>query len=567
MGIRGKVLVSFTLFIFVPYILLAGMVIGLFQHYIMQTLGQDTIGTLTAAASVIHRNIVERENDSMAIYYSGCIDYLEKNEKLTDQERKTLTGQLEAMKYANTGVLAAYIVTGTNTYHSGGDHSAVIASMKGKQDEILKAGGRCMWYTSNQYYRGPDKNLFIMARALNGKNRKNVGILYMLLSDRIVSDALGDLSEDYSTWYLTDSHGKILYASEPGHLGDSLNVDVIDPGKKQEYQTIQTEKGKEILASYNLMDVGWYSVCLIASSIMDKKILLVLLPFLLVSLTYFGFMILMYHSMQRHIFNPLELLKKNMDDYAQGQLQNSEFQVEGIQEFESLSIHYNNMKLRIADLMAAYREEQEEKTRQQIKTLTSQLTPHFIYNALNTIKWLAVLNQQDQIQNLTESLISIFMNAAKVDDGKYKLQDELELVKNYAVIQSARFMNFNLKLDVQEGVENLRVPKLLLQPMVENAIVHGLNRGKIRNTNIELHVWKDNQLHITLVDHGVGFDVEAWRRKPEKKSNHTNIGIHNIEEIIRLEFGDEYYMKIDSTPGKGTTVIYLLPAIPVDDAD
>ena len=205
--------------------------------------------------------------------------------------------------------------------------------------------------------------------------------------------------------------------------------------------------------------------------------------------------------------------------------------------------------------------EVEEKNRQKLRVLSAQLTPHFIYNALNTIKWVAVLNHQENIQKLIESLSYVLMSAARDDEAGYCVEDELKLVENYAVIQKARFMNFELVIEKDESCQKCRMRKFLLQPIIENAVVHGLGKGKIKNTEIHVKVWADGNLHIIVEDKGVGFDVEEWRRKPEKNPEHTNIGIKNVEEMIRIEYGDAYGIWIESEPGKGTKVAYLLPEI------
>ena len=202
-----------------------------------------------------------------------------------------------------------------------------------------------------------------------------------------------------------------------------------------------------------------------------------------------------------------------------------------------------------------------QKNRQKLRVLSAQLTPHFIYNALNTIKWVAVLNHQENIQKLIESLNYVLMNAARDDEAGYCVEDELKLVENYAVIQKARFMNFELVIEKDENCLTCRIRKFVLQPIIENAVIHGLGRGKIKNTEIKVKVWADENLHIIVEDQGVGFDVEEWRQKPGKKEGHTNIGIHNVEEMIRMEYGENYGMWIESSPGAGTKVTYLLPVI------
>ena len=265
--------------------------------------------------------------------------------------------------------------------------------------------------------------------------------------------------------------------------------------------------------------------------------------------------------LRKYIFRPLGMLKKAMDQYAQGTLDSMQIEPIGEGEIRSLYRHFNHMISRIDALMEDYRRESEEKNRQKLRVLSAQLTPHFIYNALNTIKWVAVLNHQENIQKLIESLNYVLMNAARDDEAGYCVEDELKLVENYAVIQKARFMNFELVIEKDENCLTCRIRKFVLQPIIENAVIHGLGRGKIKNTEIKVKVWADENLHIIVEDQGVGFDVEEWRQKPGKKEGHTNIGIHNVEEMIRMEYGENYGMWIESSPGAGTKVTYLLPVI------
>lgn len=572
-GIRGRMIFFFLLLIMIPYIILMAIVMSFFYQHTIRNLGNTTMDTLNVAAQAIHSAMRERENDSMSIYYSECLEYLEEPTKLTREQEREIRSAMDGMTYSNSGIVAAYIIADDRIFHSGGGYLLALDIMSDKREEILNAAGKYVWYSTNQWYcdqgyqdAAPDRNIFVMARSLNSKNKKNVGILCLVLNEQFVYQALGKLSREYSNWYLADRDGLVLYIS--GNTGQSNKIDVsmLNENVKQEYQTYKTESGqREIIVSYNLMDVGWYCICQIDMTVMKQSIVRLLTPFFLITFIYFCFMIQMLYYMRNGIFRPLDQLKKNLDLYAMDNLDSTQIQINGIDEIESLSRHFNYMTGRIEHLMLEYKKEAEEKTRQELRTLSAQLTPHFIYNALNTIKWIAVLNQQEQIQKLTESLVNIFMNAARIDDGKYALGDELNLIRDYAVIQKARFMNFDLKLEIEEGTETLRVPKLLIQPTVENAIVHGLNRGKIRNGLILIKVFCDDKLHIIVKDNGSGFDVEKWREKPYVEKNHTNIGIHNVEEIILLEYGREYSLGINSKYGEGTTVEYVLPIIKIGE--
>lgn len=567
-GIMTRMMASFVILVIVPYLCLAAVVFFFFQRHTISNLGESTMDTVSVAAAGIHSAMLEREEDSMELYYAGCVELLGRDKALSKQEEQQILDVLSACCYSNTGVLAAYLEVGQEVYHSGGNHSGVLSLMEPHKKEIVAAGGKCLWYVTDELYGKSYENNYILARSLNSEAEKNVGILYLVLNDKMLTDALGMLSTEYATWYLADLEGSVLYSSDISQVGSQLDVSMLSPKKKRSYQKVLNErKQEEIVAAYCLMDVQWYCISRVAVQSIQKNVFSMVQPFLVIVVVCILFMLLMMYMLQKYVFDPLRSLKRSMDQYAKNELWETQIESVGIGEFKSLSVHFNNMTLRIRRLMDAYKEEADEKNRQRMRALSAQLTPHFIYNALNTIKWVAVLNHQEKIQQLVESLVSIFMNAARMDDENYTLKDELELVQNYAVIQKARFMNFELLVEVEEDCLDCQIRKFLLQPIVENAIVHGLNRGKVKDGKITLRAWLDKELHISVADTGIGFDVEQWCSSPKKNDEHTNIGVHNVEEIIRLEYGYPYRLEIDSAPGRGTKIVYVLPVVRKGDGE
>lgn len=561
-GITARMAFFFTILVILPYLCLAGITYAVFQSYTVSSLGETTGDTVTAAGANIHRAMREREEDSMALYYNSCVELLGAGRAFGTQEETQLVNALSAISYSNTGICAAYLESEQGIFHSGGNYSNFISIMAPYKDEILSAGGGCLWYTTNQLYGGADEYNYILARSLNNSEEKNVGILYLICSDRMVLDSMGELSAEYAGWYLTDAEGTLFYASDAWETGTSLDVSMLSVKEKRSCRTVDGEGGrKNVIAAYCLMDVNWFCVGVIDTQIVRENVKKLTFPFIIISMIYIVFLFVMLYMMRKYVFLPLRALKASMDEYARNELGETGIRIYGIGEFRSLSKHFNRMTQRIHRLAEAYKQEAEEKNRQKMKALAAQLTPHFIYNALNTIKWVAVLNHQDKIQRLVESLVSIFMNAARADDENYTLRDELELIEHYVVIQKARFMNFDLTIDAKGACLDCRIRKLSVQPIVENAIVHGLNRGKVRNETVVVRAWTDGNLHITVTDKGVGFDVEAWRRNPKKDGEHTNIGLGNVQEMLRLEYGEGYGMEIESAPGRGTKVSWLLPMV------
>lgn len=564
-GITARIVALFAGLVIVPYLVLAVVVFVVFQRYSVSSMGQTTVDAMSVVGSQISEAMEAGEEASMTLYYNNCVGLLESGNTLSEEDVRQIREVLDGLCFADTGVRSAYIITPNETIFGGGNFPELLGLMEPYRSEIEAAGGRCVWYATDGLHGKANENMYVLARRLNGKDGQYRGLLYMVLDDRMVTDAFKQMTSEYSTRYLVTEDGTVLYSSDKEMFGERLDISAINPKLISSYQTIRKDWANEtIMVSKRMMRYGWYCISTIETSKIFMNVLHLVFPFVIISIIYIGFLIIMLHMIRRYVFRPLRTLKHTMDDYAQGNLEAVHMDTVGIGEFQSLSAHFNSMSVRICDLVEDYKEEVDEKNRQKMLALTSQLTPHFIYNALNTIKWLAVLNHQDNIQNLTESLVYILMNAAKVDDENYTVQDELTLVENYAVIQRARFMNFDLVIDKDEASLDCRIRKFLLQPIVENSIVHGLGRGKIQGSLITVKVWADRELHIQVIDKGVGFDVKKWRENPVKEENHTNIGLHNVEEIIRLEYGEAYGINIDSKPGEGTTVTYLLPVIRKD---
>ena len=560
-GITTRIVLLFLVLVIIPFFVMAAFVVGIFRDYNITALGNSAMDSMASVGYQISGELKNRMESSLFAYYNDIVELLS-GETLTESEEKLIEKRLNSSVYSIEGAVAGAIIDRNGKVYRVGNDAMAVSFMEAHQEEVLAAGGRCCWYVMDRVYGRSEKNSYILARSLNNKEMQHVGFLYMVMSDSLVRDAFGQLQSDEAVRYLTDSEGRILYSSRKEADRDRLDISVLDEKKITDYHPTTLEDGRKvILAGRRIATTGWYCISVIEMSYIMQRALVLLRPLLFLAIIYVMFLFIMLYMLRKYVFRPLGTLKKAMDQYAQGTLDSMQIQPVGEGELRSLSRHFNNMISRIDVLMEDYRMEAEEKNRQKLRVLSAQLTPHFIYNALNTIKWVAVLNHQENIQKLIESLSYVLMNAARDDEAGYCVEDELKLVENYAVIQKARFMNFELVIEKDENCRNCRIRKFLLQPIIENAVVHGLGRGKIKNTEIKVKVWADEDLHILVEDRGVGFDVEEWRRKPGKKEEHTNIGIHNVEEMIHMEYGENYGMWIESRPGEGTRVTYLLPVV------
>ncbi len=557
-GIRSRIFFLFTILVILPYGILTIAIFSEFQKYANKTYGDNMVDTLTAVSTQVKASIEKYEESTMSLYYNGCVDLLSDN--VDEAEEDTIVAALAAICYSYNGIKSAYLECDGKVYHSYLSYSNLLDEMKPYRQEIIDAGGSSNWYPISNLYGKANTNHYVMARTLNSSTYKNIGILYLVINDSMVADALDQLKVDNSVKYLINKEGTILYCSDSNKFGKHFEVNQLISDKVSGYK-IGSINGEDILlASYHLFDPDWYFVSTIAVDDMMKLLTPLKRMIIIISTIYFLFLFNMLYMMQKYVFRPLRVLKHSMDQFASGDLDIKMPDI-AVGELSNLSNHFNKMTFDIKNLMENNEKEVREKNNLKMQTLVAQLTPHFIYNALNTIKWMAVINKQDNIQNLTDSLIHILMNAARIDDENYTIAGELELIRNYAVIQKARFMNFDLVIEAEDEMLQCKIHKFLLQPVVENAIIHGLGRGSICHGEVLVKIWGDTNLRILIKDNGMGMDVEQWRQNKSADNNHTNIGLKNIEQIILLEYGAEYGIQVTSILGEGTSVDYTLPII------
>ena len=210
----------------------------------------------------------------------------------------------------------------------------------------------------------------------------------------------------------------------------------------------------------------------------------------------------------------------------------------------------------------------------EIHALQSQINPHFLYNTLDSIRGLALMNDDEEVADMTEALSVFFRYSIGQKGHIVTLQDELENIKNYLVIQNNRFKNklfFQVLIDGDEAdILHCRLPKLLLQPVIENAIYHGIE-PKIGPGHITVRIsTTEKRLIINVRDDGIGMDesdLQSINQKLRKgkyvdESTHGNgIALININQRIILNYGERYGITLASTKGVGSDVELTLPII------
>ena len=262
---------------------------------------------------------------------------------------------------------------------------------------------------------------------------------------------------------------------------------------------------------------------------------------------------IVYHS----IYDPISNVLVSMRKVGNSNLSKYQVEDDGKDEVHELSVNFNELLNRVEELVQTVQMEQEQKRETQLQLLQAQINPHFLFNTLNTLHSLAILNDDKPLSEGVSALSKLLRNTI-VDSKEYvTVQEEIENVKNYIVIQKLRYGNlFETVYNIDEEVKDCKIMKFILQPIVENSILHAFDEDK-ENQILTIRAQRvEDCLRIEIGDNGKGFKRRDANHSHNKLSG---IGIANIEDRIRLMYGDKYSMTIESEINVGTIVTLLLP--------
>ena len=226
---------------------------------------------------------------------------------------------------------------------------------------------------------------------------------------------------------------------------------------------------------------------------------------------------------------------------------------------DSLNVMIEKIKTLIDNVML----EQMRLREAELEILQMQINPHFLYNTLDTIVWLAEAGQKEQVVSMVQTLSDFFR--ASLNSGKdiVSLEGECRHITSYLQIQQVRYQDIlTYDVDIPEEIANCKIPKITLQPLVENAIVHGLEPKKGKgHLIIQIIEGDDQMLEICIIDDGIGFEVipDIQSIRHSEKDSHTHIGMKNLDKRLKLLYGSDSGIKITSLPNKCTTVSFHIP--------
>lgn len=417
-------------------------------------------------------------------------------------------------------------------------------------------------------FRGRKRWVVSLSRETNASinGRQFNAVILVDMSFRIIDELCRSVSLGKRGYiYVVDDYGNIVYHPQQQLIYAGLkNENIEEVLERSEGSYIEDFNGeKRLITLKNVKYADWR---IVGVSYMDeimtpKKEINSFAVFVLI----FGMVFAIAASMliSAKISHPIKKLEKLMQKVERGEF-DINVEVKGEDEVKQLSRTFNIMILRIKELMSQIIKEQEEKRKSELKALQAQINPHFLYNTLDSIVWMAENGKSQGVITMVTALAKLFRTSISKGEEVITVRDEIEHARNYLIIQQIRFRDkFEFEIKAQPEVLECKSLKLILQPLIENSIYHGfehmVDKGKIQIIASEVN----GKLLYEVIDNGLGMSEEVLERvlKNETVSeNGSGVGVKNIHERIKLYYGDEYGLEIESELEEGTSVKVWLPA-------
>lgn len=276
------------------------------------------------------------------------------------------------------------------------------------------------------------------------------------------------------------------------------------------------------------------------------------------------FMAILISLIIRDIDRPIKRLIKHMKKLEAGRF-SDKIDNKRNDEFGKVYLAYNNMTVEIEKLIQELYQEKLVKREMELKILQEKINPHFLYNTLDTINWIAMENQVEDISRMVIALSTMYRKTFNRGRDLISIEDVMTSISCYLDIQQIRYgESFVYEIDCGEDTKDLEILNLIIQTLVENSIVHGME-GKKENGKILIRTRRDSDFLIVEVsDNGMGMDIEKLeliRASIESTGMESESGLRNVQKRIKLYYGSQYGIKIDSVKGTGTSILVKIPAI------
>ena len=440
------------------------------------------------------------------------------------------------------------------------------------ENEIIALRGGFIWNIGEIInFDGTSTNVFSMIRVVNDMNNtpNKLAIMKININEKELANIYGDkIMGKQGDFFIVDDENRIISSIDKGRLGQELdfNSDTAElkDTKTGYFQTVFDEQ--DYLVTYYLIDDLNYTLL----NLVPLKELLeenTVIPKTMLEVAGISFIVCVLIALlfSINVLRPLKNIRLQMQ-----KVENENFDVQvkyrSNDEIAMLGRSFNKMSAKLKELINQVYITKIKQKEAELSALETQINPHFLYNTLDTIYWMCRMEKAFETSKLIEALAKLFRLSLNNGKELILLRDEVDHLKNYLIIQKKRYGDaINFSVDVEDGLLESTVVKLVLQPLVENAIIHGIEKKEGKGNIVVTIKRVSENIIYEIRDDGKGIDVnEINQLLTAVGDSNRGFGIKNINDRLKLYFGEQYSILFSSENGEGTTVTVTQPYIKGD---
>lgn len=417
---------------------------------------------------------------------------------------------------------------------------------------------------STRYYFSLVRNI------IDFNTLENYGTLVVDVEEVLLRQAYENLSSTGGDVFIATSDGQVISHHDPLKIGTTLETaayaetlfDGLNLWRNPYGQLNYAIDNEDYFAFYSKIETNdWLIVKTISKDALYGEIDRIQAIFLLGGLIYSVLMIILLLGMSVQYTDPMIGIIKDLKRVEKGDL-SARTDVHTNNELRQLGEGVNNMIAEMEALIDRLVQEERQKREVELEALHAQINPHFLYNTLNTIKWMAKIQGADTVASAIVSLVKLLRVSINISTDFISLGEEIEYIRNYVVIQKLRFNeSFEIVVDVPDDLYTLQIPKLILQPIIENSLIHGMDETESLTIRVTAQVEHD-QLILQVSDNGAGMSdqkVSQIMAVLTSVNALSKAGLNNVSQRIKLYCGDAFGLELLTKEGEGTTVVVRLP--------
>lgn len=572
-SLRGRVVLYYFVFFALPLIILGTV----FFVYAIDSLQADYRRSVEQVVDYIAENVNSRQRfyNTMLIGVGTnreLLDRLSRSYRTYRDYYETVTyldstfGRSAAPNVANVS-LRLYVTNPTLTEDQG-----LLWSLKrlGGQNWVAELSEerwpRPYWVTSVD---SSGRRQIQVVAALTKEGDTFLGVAALNVDPADLFAGLGDATlrtEGPSRLLLTDASGLVLASSDGKDTGLSLRQLGVSEGAPEGISDAHMVSvgGEQMLVTYRLLDSGWRVAALTPLSHMRERTTAVFRGALVAGALFFGVSALFTFSLLNTVVRRIGVLTSLLSKVESGDYQ-ARIAAPMEDEIGYLERQSNRMVERLDHMVREVYATQIRQREEELSLLQAQINPHFLYNTLGLIRWKAAALGSKELEDLVDAMATFYRLALSKGRQAIRISQEIELTKAYVQIQQRRFRDkITVEWHIHPDVLGFYTPKLVLQPIVENAYAHAFAR-KAPDCRLTITLERDGQaILMTVKDNGVGMSREqaASVLSQPREGAENGFGLHNIHERIGIYFGAGYGVSLSSVPGEGTAVQVRIPLCP-----